>query len=144
MNKSLAPWPAAVLPPKRAISAAALARRDRVARRYTDGLHDVVTTPVVPPGVRSAWAQYTIRVPDRDLVVKALADAGVPTAVYYPLPLHRQQAYAHHPVGAGGMAVSDQAAEEVLSLPMHPYLGGDDQGLVIDALRTWVAEAHRS
>jgi dTDP-4-amino-4,6-dideoxygalactose transaminase len=103
----------------------------------------VATTPVVPDGVRSAWAQYTIRVPERDGVAKALADAGVPTAVYYPLPLHRQQAYAHHPVGAGGMAESDRAADEVLSLPMHPYLGSDDQGLVIDALRTCLAEVAR-
>jgi len=106
-----------------------------VAQRYTDGLADVAVTPVVPAGVRSAWAQYTVRVPDRARVAKALGDKGIPTAVYYPMPLHRQTAYAGYPVGAGGMAASDLAAEEVLSLPMHPYLGSDDQGAVIDVLR---------
>ncbi len=144
INGRLDTLQAAVLIQKLAIFADELDRRDRVARRYTDGLADAVVTPVVPGGVRSAWAQYTIRVPDRDLVAKALADAGVPTAVYYPLPLHRQQAYAHHPVGAGGMRASDRAADEVLSLPMHPYLAADDQDVVVDVLRSWVAGADRS
>jgi dTDP-4-amino-4,6-dideoxygalactose transaminase len=88
----------------------------------------------VSDGFRSAWAQYTVRVADRDVVVKALADQQVPTAVYYPMPLHRQTAYAHHPVGAGGMAVSDQAATEVLSLPMHPYLEPETQDRIIRTL----------
>ncbi|MEZ5179673.1 MAG: DegT/DnrJ/EryC1/StrS family aminotransferase [Acidimicrobiales bacterium] len=143
INGRLDTLQAAVLLQKLAIFADELDRRDLVARRYTDGLADLATTPVVPDGVRSAWAQYTIRVPERDGVAKALADAGVPTAVYYPLPLHRQQAYAGYPVGAGGMAESDRAADEVLSLPMHPYLDGDDQGVVIDVLRSCLGEAGR-
>jgi len=138
INGRLDTLQAAILLPKLAIFADELDRRAEVARRYDDGLRDLVVTPVVPDGVRSAWAQYTVRIPDRDRVAEALAAAGIPTAIYYPLPLHRQQAYRHHPVGAGGMAVSDVAATEVLSLPMHPYLGSDDQGAVIDALRTAV------
>jgi dTDP-4-amino-4,6-dideoxygalactose transaminase len=138
INGRLDTLQAAILRPKLAIFADELDRRDEVARRYTDALSDIVVTPVVPEGTRSAWAQYTVRVPDRDLVAKEVGERGVPTAVYYPLPLHRQQAYRDHPVGAGGMAVTDRAAEEVLSLPMHPYLGSDDQGLVIDALRSAV------
>jgi len=135
INGRLDTLQAAILLPKLAIFADELDRRQLVAQRYTDGLADVAVTPVVPAGVRSAWAQYTVRVPDRASVVKALGDKGIPTAVYYPMPLHRQTAYASYPVGAGGMAVSDLAAEEVLSLPMHPYLGSDDQGTVIDVLR---------
>ncbi|MEZ5182450.1 MAG: DegT/DnrJ/EryC1/StrS aminotransferase family protein [Acidimicrobiales bacterium] len=138
INGRLDTLQAAILLPKLAIFADELDRRDEVARRYAHGLADVVEVPSVPTGYRSAWAQYTIRVPDRDRVVAALGEAGIPTAVYYPLPLHRQQAYRHHPVGAGGMAVTDLAATEVLSLPMHPYLGSDDQGAVIDAVRAAV------
>lgn len=135
INGRLDTLQAAILLEKLAIFDDELDRREVVARRYTSELADLVTTPTVPDGVRSAWAQYTIRVPDRDLVAKELATAGVPTAVYYPLPLHRQQAYRHHPVGAGGMAASDRAADEVLSLPMHPYLDREDQGTVIESLR---------
>ncbi len=135
INGRLDTLQAAILLPKLAIFADELERRDEVARRYSRGLEGVVVTPTVPEGVRSAWAQYTVRVPDRDRVAAAMGERGVPTAVYYPLPLHRQQAYRHFPVGAGGMAHSDLAATEVLSLPMHPYLSSDDQGLVVDALR---------
>lgn len=131
---------AAILLPKLAIFADELDRRQLVAQRYTDALADVLVAPEVPDGVRSAWAQYTVRVPNRAAIVSALGERGVPTAVYYPLPLHRQRAYSRYPVGAGGMAVSDEAAEEVLSLPMHPYLGSDDQGVVIDALRTAIED----
>ncbi|MCB1040413.1 MAG: DegT/DnrJ/EryC1/StrS family aminotransferase, partial [Acidimicrobiales bacterium] len=104
INGRLDTLQAAILLPKLAIFADELERRDEVARRYSRGLEGVVVTPTVPEGVRSAWAQYTVRVPDRDRVAAAMGERGVPTAVYYPLPLHRQQAYRHFPVGAGGMA----------------------------------------
>ena len=58
----------------------------------------------------------------------ALKAEGIPTAIYYPIPLHRQQAYKHYPVGEGGVAVSDQLAAEVISLPMHAYLDAADAG----------------
>lgn len=136
INGRLDTLQAAVLLAKLAIFDDELDQRERVARRYSHALSDVVTTPFVATGVCSAWAQYTIRVHDRDAVAAALREQGVPTAVYYPLPLHRQQAYCHHPTGAGGLAVTDQAATEVLSLPMHPYLRSDHQDLVIEALRS--------
>ncbi len=126
---------AAILLPKLAIFADELDRRQAVAERYDEGLSDLLATPRVPEGVRSAWAQYTVRVSNRVEVVSALADQKVPTAAYYPLPLHRQTAYASFPVGSGGMAVTDAAADEVLSLPMHPYLEPEDQSRVIEALR---------
>ncbi len=138
INGRLDTLQAAILIQKLKIFGDELDRRNAVAASYTEALADAVVTPAVPDGVRSAWAQYTVRVPDRDVVVKALAEADVPTAVYYPLPLHRQQAYRGYPVGAGGMAHSDQAALEVLSLPMHPYLESSDQERVVEALRSAV------
>ena len=88
-------------------------------------------------GLTSVWAQYTIRIPGgrRDKVAASLKAEGVPTAVYYPIPLHRQQAYKHYPVGKGGVAVSDRLASEVISLPMHAYLDEPTQERIIKAVR---------
>jgi dTDP-4-amino-4,6-dideoxygalactose transaminase len=85
----------------------------------------------------SVWAQYTIRVAPgkRDALAIALKAEGIPTAIYYPIPLHRQQAYKHYPVGDGGVAVSDRLAGEVISLPMHAYLDEPTQDRIIAAVR---------
>jgi len=96
-----------------------------------------VETPVVAPGATSAWAQYTVRLPDgvgRDQVQAACGGAGVPTVVYYPIPLHRQPAYAQHPCDPQGLQRSDAAAAAVLSVPMHPYLTADTQARVAETL----------
>jgi dTDP-4-amino-4,6-dideoxygalactose transaminase len=93
--------------------------------------------PRTPPGLTSVWAQYTIRIDGgrRDKVAAQLKAEGIPTAIYYPIPLHRQQAYKHYPVGEGGMAVSDRLASEVLSLPMHAYLNMATQDRIAGAVR---------
>ena len=93
--------------------------------------------PYVPAGSVSVWAQYTIRVAGgrRDELAAALKAEGIPTAIYYPIPLHRQQAYKHFPVGDGGVAVSDRLAAEVISLPMHAYLDALTQDRIIDGVR---------
>ena len=111
--------------------------RNKVASRYNEGLGDVVGVPRVPAGYSSVWAQYTIRVANgrRDALAAALKAEGIPTAIYYPIPLHRQQAYRHYPVGKGGVAVSDRLAAEVISLPMHAYLDAATQDRIIDATR---------
>ena len=111
--------------------------RNRVANRYSEGLGDVVDVPRIPAGYTSVWAQYTIRVAGgrRDALAAALKVEGIPTAIYYPIPLHRQQAYKHYPVGKGGVAVSDRLAAEVISLPMHAYLDAPTQDRIIDATR---------
>jgi UDP-2-acetamido-2-deoxy-ribo-hexuluronate aminotransferase len=128
---------AAVLIEKLKIFPDEIAARDVVARRYAEGLGDVVIVPQVPAGSTSVWAQYTIRVAGggRDKFAAALKAEGIPTAIYYPIPLHRQQAYKHFPVGEGGVAVSDRLAAEVISLPMHAYLDAATQGRIIDAVR---------
>ncbi|MGH6663311.1 MAG: DegT/DnrJ/EryC1/StrS family aminotransferase, partial [Pseudolabrys sp.] len=115
---------AAILSEKLKIFPDEIEARNRVARRYADALGDVVAVPSVPPGSTSVWAQYTIRVAGgrRDKFAAALKAEGIPTAIYYPIPLHKQQAYRHYPVGEGGVSVSDRLASEVISLPMHAYL----------------------
>jgi dTDP-4-amino-4,6-dideoxygalactose transaminase len=128
---------AAVLIEKLKIFADEIAVRNEVARRYADGLQDVVLVPAVPEGLTSVWAQYTIRVrPDRrERFAAALKAQGVPTAIYYPKPLHRLEAYRPFPVVDNGIPVTDQLAEEVISLPMHAYLDAPAQDRVIEAVR---------
>lgn len=128
---------AAILIEKLKIFPEEIEARDRVARRYAERLADVATTPVVPAGLTSVWAQYTLRLPAgrRDALATALKTEGIPTAIYYPIPLHRQQAYKHFPVGKGGVAVSDRLAAEVISLPMHAYLDAPTQDRIIGAVR---------
>jgi dTDP-4-amino-4,6-dideoxygalactose transaminase len=128
---------AAILSEKLKIFASEIEARNEIARRYAQGLADVVTVPTVPAGLTSVWAQYTIRLPAgrRGAFATALKAEGIPTAVYYPIPLHRQQAYKHYPVGEGGVAVSERLAAEVISLPMHAYLDAATQDRIIDATR---------
>jgi dTDP-4-amino-4,6-dideoxygalactose transaminase len=128
---------AAVLIEKLKIFEEEIAARDRVARRYAEGLSDVATLPQVPDGLTSVWAQYTIRLAPgkRDRLADDLKAQGIPTAIYYPKPLHRQQAYKHYPVAGNGLPVTDRLADEVISLPMHAYLEPDVQDRVIEAVR---------
>jgi dTDP-4-amino-4,6-dideoxygalactose transaminase len=128
---------AAVLSEKLKIFDDEIAARDKVARRYAEGLKDVAIVPHVPSGSTSVWAQYTIRVANnrRDALAAALKSQGIPTAIYYPKPLHRQQAYKDFPIADGGLAVSDRLAGEVISLPMHPYLDDATQDRIIAAVR---------
>jgi dTDP-4-amino-4,6-dideoxygalactose transaminase len=128
---------AAVLIEKLKIFPDEIAERDRIARRYSQHLADVVKVPTVPNGMTSVWAQYTIRVKagGRVAFASALKAQGIPTAIYYPKPLHRQEAYRHFPADPSGLPVSDLVAEEVISLPMHSYLDGATQDRIIAAVR---------
>lgn len=143
MNSRLDTLQAAILIEKLAIFADELAARQQAAERYhallsplAEGSNGLVL-PQLPAGMGSAWAQYTLRLPglNRDAIARTCKAAGVPTAVYYPIPLHRQTGYQSCPVVPGGCPISDQLAAEVLSLPMHPYLTAADQERVADALR---------
>jgi len=132
---------AAILLSKLDVFGDELVARQRVADRYRSAFAPVsgdISTPVVAEGYRSAWAQYTVRVADRDRVAAELKAAGIPTAVYYPRPLHQQQAYSGFPVSRAGLVVSDALSGEVLSLPMHPYLEAADQDRVVEALKVAV------
>ncbi|MBX9829375.1 MAG: DegT/DnrJ/EryC1/StrS family aminotransferase [Xanthobacteraceae bacterium] len=137
MTSRLDTMQAAVLIEKLKIFADEIAARDRAARRYADGLRDVCIVPVVPEGMTSIWAQYTIRLKPgaRDGLAVKLKAQGIPTAIYYPRPLHRLEAYKRFPVADNGIPTTDQLSEEVISLPMHAYLDAATQDRVIEAVR---------
>ncbi len=134
MNGRLDTIQAAVLLAKLTVFEDELEKRNAVALRYTARLGDTVTTPTVPQHAVSAWAQYTIKVRDREAVQAALKAAGIPTAVYYPRPMHLQTAYADYGEGEGSMPVSEALCGQVLSLPMHPYLGMEQVDRICDTL----------
>ncbi|MFP4125552.1 MAG: DegT/DnrJ/EryC1/StrS family aminotransferase [Alphaproteobacteria bacterium] len=142
MNGRMDAIQCAVIRQKLTIFEDEIERRQAVAATYADGLAEVVTVPRVKPDRRSVWAQYTVTLPagtDRDAFQARLKEAGVPTAVYYGRPMHRQTAYAHYPTAAGGCAVAEDLARRVVSLPMHPYLDAEAQARVIAAVRAALA-----
>ena len=136
MNSRMDTIQAAVLLQKLSIFADEIEARNRVADRYAAGLSDVVTTPLVIDGGVSVWAQYTIETGDREGLIAHLKEAGVPTAVYYPIPIHKQGVYSGYPA-PGGLPVTEAKSATVMSLPMHPYLTADDQDQVISAIRSY-------
>jgi dTDP-4-amino-4,6-dideoxygalactose transaminase len=136
MNSRLDTLQAAILIEKLAIFEDEIERRQGVAARYAAGLAEVcLSVPTVIDGGVSTWAQYVIEHRDRDGLAGHLKAAGIPTAVYYPVPMHRQAPYAGFPQGPGGLPVSDAKARSVLALPMHPYLAPSVQDRIIDAVR---------
>jgi dTDP-4-amino-4,6-dideoxygalactose transaminase len=133
LNGRLDTLQAAILIEKLKVFADEIVARDQIARRYSQALRAHAITPQIPETLSSVWAQYTLRVPGarRDAIAKALKDEGVPTAIYYPKPLHLQDAYKHFPVAGNGLPTSERIASEVLSLPMHPYLDERTQDRII-------------
>jgi hypothetical protein len=109
--------------------------RNRIAARYNEGLRPhVAKVPDVPAGNVSNWAQYTIEHPGRDGLIAHLKAHDVPTAVYYPIPLHLQPAYERFPQGAGGLPVTERLKDVVVSLPMHSDLDEATQDRIIAAV----------
>jgi len=111
-----------------------LERRRLLARRYTENLADVCRVPALSGGDRHVFTPYTIRVRRRDQVRAALAEVGVPTAVYYPRCLHQQPAFSSFGK-VGDFPIAEKAAGEVLSLPLHPFLFEAEQDLVVREVR---------
>ena len=134
LNARLDTIQAAILIEKLKIFEDEIEKRNAVAQRYTSAFANSnrIKTPVVLEGVTSTWASYTLQVADRARFQADLKQAGIPTMVYYPIPLSRQPAYAAYP----GVAtpVSEALCGHVVSLPMHPYLDEDAQNRVIDAV----------
>jgi dTDP-4-amino-4,6-dideoxygalactose transaminase len=129
---------AAILIEKLKIFDDEIAARNQVAERYARGLGNVVTVPHLAPGCGSVWAQYTIRLPrgvNRDGFAAALKAQGIPTAIYYVKSMHQQTAYRDYPVAEGGLPVSEQLSDDVISLPMHAYLDEPTQERIIRAVR---------
>ena len=129
---------AVVLDAKLDIFAEELSLRQQVADRYHDKIGNSVETPQLAAGASSSWAQYTIKLPadvDRDAVCSKMQAAGVPTAIYYPMPMHCQLPYRHFPVAGGGLHTTDRLSKCVMALPMHPYLEADTQDVIVAALK---------
>jgi dTDP-4-amino-4,6-dideoxygalactose transaminase len=137
LNGRLDTIQAAVLIEKLKIFPEEIAARERAARRYSAGLTDVAIVPKLAQGSTSVWAQYTIRLEPgkREAFAAAVNSQGIPTAVYYPIPLHCHEPYRRFPVAEGGAPVSERLAEEVISLPMHAYLDEATQDRIIAAVR---------
>ncbi|OAI45225.1 aminotransferase DegT [Rhizomicrobium sp. SCGC AG-212-E05] len=133
LNSRLDTIQAAILIEKLKIFPDEIEARNRVAKRYNDAFagSNRIVAPIVIAGATSTWAQYTLRVEDRTRFQADLKEAGVPTMVYYPLPLSRQKAYAHYP--SAPTPVSEALCAKVVSLPMHPYLDEATQDRVIHA-----------
>lgn len=146
VNSRLDTIQAAILLKKLEVFAEEIDKRQVVAKRYNDGLKDVAVVPHVMEGCVSTWAQYVIRVDAgrRAGIIDALKASGVPTAIYYPKPLHQQTAYKRFPVAGNGLPVSDRVCQEVMALPMHPYLDEATQGYIIEATRDAVKGAARA
>lgn len=112
-----------------------LKARQRIGERYTAQLEEVCITPKVFPGNTHVYHQYTLRLPNRDQVAEHLKSKGIPTAIHYPKCIHEQPAFHYLGYKKGSFPCSEKAAQEVLSLPMHPWLTEDEQDRVVEAIK---------
>ncbi len=139
MNGRLDTIQAAILIEKLKIFPDELSARQKTADAYSEALKDIVQVPFVMKDVTSAWAQYTIRLPqhiDRNKLITALKEAGVPTMVYYVKPLHLQTAYKHYPTATQSvLPVCEELANEVLSLPMSGYVKNAEINQIVSAVK---------
>jgi len=135
MNSRLDTIQAAVLIEKLKVFGDEIAWRNRIAARYNERLAPhVAAVPQVIPGGVSIWAQYTIEHTERDGLAAHLKAQGVPTAVYYPVPMHLQPAYRRFPRGAGGLPQTERLKDVVISLPMHADLDEATQDRIVEAV----------
>lgn len=126
---------AAILIEKLAIFGEECVARNEIADRYNNGLGEIVKTPKLRKECTSVWAQYTITSTQRDRIVTTLAEQNIPTALFYPRPVHTQLPYSNFPTATGGLPVTEKLANEAVSLPMHPYLTPSVQDRIIAAVR---------
>jgi len=141
INGRLDTLQAAILLAKLEIFDQEVMARQEIARRYNDGLGDILAVPEVAPGCTSVWAQYSVESEARAAIQARLAEAGVPTAIYYPKPLHLQEVFRGLGYKPGDFPVSTAAAQRIFSLPMHPYLEPTHQERIIRLIREAVAGA---
>jgi UDP-2-acetamido-2-deoxy-ribo-hexuluronate aminotransferase len=135
INGRLDTFMAAILLPKFEIFEEEIGLRQQVAKRYSENLKDSVTVPFIKEHNISAWAQYSILHPEREKVMAGLKADGIPTAVYYPKPLHLQDAFVKLGYKHGDLPVSEKIAGDIFSIPMHPYLVHGEQDLVINSIK---------
>ena len=144
LNSRLDTIQAAILLPKlRAFEEYELSDRNKVAKLYTEKLSDLVVTPLVYEGYKSSWAQYTIILnssEERSFVQNKLKEKGIPSMIYYPIPLHKQKVYDGYNFNLEELRVTEKLCNVVLSIPMHPYLRDDEIDMVVNTLRDAIIE----
>lgn len=129
---------AAVLLSKLAVFDSEIKARNEIAAAYTERLSDALITPMVSDGITSAWAQYTLVAEDaaqREAILEGCKAKGVPTAVYYPIPIHLSTAYKNLGYKMGDLPICENLAERVFSIPMHPYLKESDIDQIASAIK---------
>tara|TARA_B100000575_G_scaffold27000_1_gene18250 strand:- start:60798 stop:61934 length:1137 start_codon:yes stop_codon:yes gene_type:complete len=128
---------AAVILEKLEIFDKELISRNNAAKYYTQNINKKFIPPYIPNKYLSSWAQYSILIPDhikRGDVIKKFSDDGIPSMVYYKIPVHLQEGYKKYGYNPGDFPISEDTSKKILSLPMHPYLNIEDQNRVIDTL----------
>lgn len=141
MNSRLDTIQASILQVKLRFFDEELVAVNRAAAEYTSRLSDIVITPVVPACVRSNRAQYTIKLnskSERDGLKKYLEEQGIPSMVYYPVPMHRQEAYMRHNQYDSNFPVTEKLCDTVLSLPIHAYISLAEINEVSSAIRNYL------
>ena len=108
-----------------------LSERQIVAEKYSDGISKIYQTPLIKSNRSSAWAQYTLRVKNRDVLQSNLKSNGIPTSVFYPIPLHLQKCFKNLNYKRNDFPISEEASNEVISLPMNPFLNDKQINYVI-------------
>jgi dTDP-4-amino-4,6-dideoxygalactose transaminase len=134
MNSRLDTIQAAILKEKLKIFPKELELRSQVAANYNVALESCCKVPQLSPEVTSSWAQYTIIVNDQKAIQSELKEQGIPSVIYYPIPLTQQLGYSNYPQVSSKTGVSEDLASSVLSLPMHPYLTSSSQSHVLEKL----------
>lgn len=140
INSRLDTFQAAILLEKLTIYPEEINKRLRVAKNYSSLLAGIIETPIVPNEYSSVWAQYTLKAKnseERSQLMEFLKNQNIPTVIYYPLPLHQQSAYKSFPIDPSGCHMSELVAEQVFSIPMHPYLSLDQQKHIADVMRSY-------
>ena len=108
--------------------------RNQVANTYSSNLSEFVKTPTTPQGQSSVWAQYSIQVEDREKLKSDLSEQGIPTATFYPTPIHLSAAYSHLGYQTGDFPISEKISKHIISLPMHPFLDEEQILNISDAV----------
>lgn len=147
INGRLDAMQAAILNVKLAHFKEEIARRIEIGNNYTKKIKEAykgdaadIITPFIPNGKVSVYAQYSVRVKNREEVTKKLNEAGIPTAIHYPIPLHMQECYAGCGFKEGDLPVSEKVSKEIMSLPMSAFLKDDDQDFIVETLCKTVLE----
>lgn len=147
LNSRLDTIQAAILLPKlEAFEQYELKDRNRFAKVYTEKLKDIVKTPVVPEGYISSWAQYTLILDseeERNYLQTKLKEVGIPTMVYYPIPLHKQIVYKDYDFNLEDLKVAENLSKCVLSIPMHPYMTKEQVIKISDEIIQQLKEARK-